>query len=105
MQSKPHIDDVAAPIYLRERDVVARYRVGRSWFRELVADGVLPQPRRLGSRCSLWSCAELDAAFAADDFPDRVAARNHARRNQKKARTKTSVGASNKKLRARGAIA
>ena len=92
MQPKPHRDDVLTPIYLRERDAVARYRIGRSWFRELVADQVLPQPRRLGSRCSLWSCAELDAAFAADDFADRVAARNQARRAQKQARENTGAG-------------
>jgi predicted DNA-binding transcriptional regulator AlpA len=71
------------PLYLRERDITRRYGVGKSWFRELVAAGVLPQPRKLGSRCSVWERAALDAAFAAPDLPARIAARNKARRARK----------------------
>lgn len=73
------------PVFLRARDVVARYRVGRSWFHELVASGVLPQPRKLGTRCSIWSRDELDAAFSDPQLPGRIAARNAARRATKAA--------------------
>jgi predicted DNA-binding transcriptional regulator AlpA len=74
----------ADPAYLRERDVTHRYAVGRSWFLELVAAGVLPQPRRLGTRMSVWSREELDRAFADPDLPSIIAKRNERKRAQRK---------------------
>lgn len=73
------------PIYLREKDVTRRYAVGRSWFRELIADGLLPKPKRFGSRMSVWSLEELDSAFANPELPRLIAERNKKRRGARKA--------------------
>lgn len=76
---------ISEPIYLRERDVVDRYRVGRSWFRELVQAKVFPEPKRLGARMSVWSREELDVAFGDPELPNIIAQRNEEKRLARKA--------------------
>jgi len=90
------------PVYLRERDVTRRYAVGRSWFLELVAAGVLPQPRRLGTRMSVWSREELDRAFADPDLPSIIAKRNE---NKRALRRQSKTDKPSNKRRARKAVA
>jgi predicted DNA-binding transcriptional regulator AlpA len=75
------------PILLRTRDIIRRYGIGKSWFLELVAAGVFPQPKRFGTRMSVWRREELDAAFANPELPAIVAKRNDELRAQKQART------------------
>lgn len=53
--------------YYRARDIAGPagfLPIGLSTFRRWVALGYLPQPVRLGARCSVWAAPELDEAIA-----------------------------------------
>jgi len=74
------------PFHLRAREITFRYGIGRSWFRELVAAGILPPPFKYGSRMSVWSRAALDSAFSDPTLPSKIAEHNRKRRERRKAR-------------------
>lgn len=71
-----------APLYLRVQAVTRRYDCSRTWFLDLVAAGIMPQPRRYGARMTVWNRVELDTAFADPDLPAKVARRNEERRRE-----------------------
>ncbi|WP_082885175.1 helix-turn-helix transcriptional regulator [Bradyrhizobium stylosanthis] len=61
-------DPIAYPPRGRNRDAAARYvGVGTTKFDEMVADGRMPRPYRVGAR-AIWDRFKLDAAFT--DLPD-----------------------------------
>ncbi|UFW82838.1 hypothetical protein BjapCC829_22885 [Bradyrhizobium barranii] len=57
-------DPIAYPPRGLSRDEAARYvGVGTTKFDELVADGRMPRPHRVGAR-AIWDRFKLDAAFS-----------------------------------------
>ncbi|MCD9029405.1 hypothetical protein LDO26_14515 [Luteimonas sp. BDR2-5] len=54
---------VEEPRYLRPRQAALRYSVSTVTLWRLIKAGVLPQPRRLGERCTLLDREATDAAF------------------------------------------
>lgn len=58
------------PRGLRREQAAAYIGVSPSKWDELVADGIMPQPKRVGARV-IWDLRNIDLAF--DDLPDRQA--------------------------------
>ena len=54
MNYKPHT--------LREKSACTHLGIGRTKFRNLVKDGILPKPYKAGG-CSLWKTSDLEQAF------------------------------------------
>lgn len=48
---------------LRQPEVLERLGLKRSWFRELVKMGALPQPVKIGARAIAWKSDEIDEAI------------------------------------------
>lgn len=52
----------STPYLLREKDALQHFSIGRTKFRSLVANGLLPQPYRLDG-CGFWKTSELEKNF------------------------------------------
>lgn len=57
-----HLPEVG---FVREPVVLAHVNFGRTKWRELVANGEAPSPRRLGPRCTMYDAAEIRAWIEA----------------------------------------
>lgn len=63
-QMKTHGTPTTAPARARAAFMAARYQVDRSTIYRWVAAGILPQPIRVGPKCTLFDVAACDAALA-----------------------------------------
>ena len=49
------------PTVLREQQVLARFGIGRTTWRDGVKDGRFPKPIKFSTRCVGWRVSDLDA--------------------------------------------
>lgn len=47
---------------IRPKEAAKLLGIGRSSLYKMAADGRIPPPSRIGSRCSVWKASELQAA-------------------------------------------
>ena len=53
--------EIVKPTVLREQQVLQRFGIGRTTWRDGVKEGRFPQPIKFSTRCVGWRVADLDA--------------------------------------------
>ena len=53
--------EIIKPTVLREQQVLQRFGIGRTTWRDGVKEGRFPQPIKFSTRCVGWRVSDLDA--------------------------------------------
>tara|TARA_R100000664_G_C2692696_1_gene96151 strand:+ start:276 stop:485 length:210 start_codon:yes stop_codon:yes gene_type:complete len=59
--------------FIRAKDIAHRYSIGKSTVHKWVAEGKLPQGKKLSPKCTVWNIAEIENAFNDMTGQERVA--------------------------------